>query len=124
MWLLSLYTVYTLFIVSDDPGTAPKMGDELGIGAKIKTPKDPVNPTKTPSVADRLRRVAPVDYKKLHNKGKDKAPIDKRAKGYTDSSSSDDGLVDRKNPLGSPHSLGKMSSGKNPKSYRKWYGGH
>ena len=109
--------------MSDDPGTAPKMGDELGIGAKIKTPKDPVNPTKTLSVADRLRRVAPVDYKK-HNKGKGKAPSDKGAKGYTDSSSSDDGLVDRKNPLGSPHSLGKMSSGKKNKSCRKWYGGH
>ena len=78
------------------------MCDELGIGAKIKTLKDPVNPIKTPSVMDRLRRVAPVDYKKLHNKGKGKAPSDKGAKGYIDSSSSDDGLVDRKNPW-DPH---------------------
>ena len=101
--------------MSDDPGTAPKMGDELGIVVKIQTPKDPVNPNMTPSVADRLS-VVPVDYKKLHNKGKGKAPSDKGAKDYIDSSSSDDGLVDRKNPLGSPHSLGKMSSGKTPKA--------
>ena len=56
------------------------MGDELGIGAKIKTPKDPVDSTKSPSVADRLRRAAPVDYKKLHSKGKNKSPSDKSAK--------------------------------------------
>ena len=40
--------------MSVDPGTAHKIGDKLGIGAKIKTPKDPVNPCKTQSVADRL----------------------------------------------------------------------
>ena len=61
---------------------------------------------------DRLRRVAPVDYKKLHNKGKGKTPSDKGAKGYIDSSSSDDGLVDRKNPW-DPHTrLGKCHLGK------------
>ena len=103
--------------MSDDPGTAPKIGDKLGICAKIKTAKDSVNPTKTPSVADRLRRSAPVDYKKLHNQGKSKTPSDKDAKeGYYDSSSSDDGFVDRKIQLGSPHSLGIISSVKTPKS--------
>ena len=66
--------------MSYDSGTAPKMGDKLGICAKIKTTKDSVKPPKTPSVADRLRRSAPVDYKKLHNQGKGKIPTDKGAK--------------------------------------------